>query len=180
MTDKNKRSDFVAYEYLSVYVPIEFEPIYSDMYRNFGWIDNLTAVSMPETPLNRNQTILRFKRDRDIPNRSRLALKQRKCEEALKKIERLENLKSAIPFIVTLTVGLTGAALLTVSIFKLLEAKFVAFSLLALLGLSICLIAYFCVYKNIRNKQISKLTPIIEEQYELVYQLGEEARELFL
>jgi hypothetical protein len=36
-TNIDKGSKFIAYEYMSIYVKQENEPLYSDCYANFGW-----------------------------------------------------------------------------------------------------------------------------------------------
>ena len=97
----SETKDFVAYEYLSVNVPSEKEPLYMDCYENFGWIVVNTPVSglvdkedyyINNSNVNGQKLVnLKFKRDRKISNKAKIMVLQSKCEKSLKNLTVLEN-----------------------------------------------------------------------------------------
>lgn len=56
---------FTAYEYTTIRVPRDLEPIYADSYRNFGWTTAATETGLPGA----TTVVLRLKRDRAVKNR---------------------------------------------------------------------------------------------------------------
>lgn len=85
MSQQNK-NDYILNEYFLLRVRQDLESLYCDFYKNFGWI--IESIT-PDTFDNRYVTI-KFKRDRKIKNKVELNELQRKGENALKAIERLE------------------------------------------------------------------------------------------
>ena len=75
-TKERNENSFVAYEYSTITVKRDIEPLYSDCYRNFGWIPmENREISM----IDADRVALRFKRDRKIKNRMEVHALQRKC-----------------------------------------------------------------------------------------------------
>lgn len=176
---ENKKSDYVAYEYLSVDVKKELEPIYTDCYENLGW----QAIYGPEQEnLLINQVIgimvnIKFRRARKIKNRSMLLSLQRKCEGALHKIDKMEKSKELNAMIISLSTGIAGLGFCTGAVFGLMAGEILLAIVLVLLG---CIGFAFplTIYKKIRIKQEAKVASLIEEQYDLIYGLCEQAKNL--
>ena len=92
----SETKDFVAYEYMSINVRADKEPLYVDCYENFGWelINNTALVDSEDYYINNSingsrQINLKFKRDRKIKNKLELMKLQRKMESSLEEICRL-------------------------------------------------------------------------------------------
>ena len=88
MKDEN-----IVYEYISINVKSELEPMYIDCYEHFGWI-HIKNEEKKDYYINNNvnQDIvnIKFKRDRMISNKEELNELQKKCEKSFLKINRLE------------------------------------------------------------------------------------------
>jgi len=175
----NKNLGYVAYEYLSVNVKKDLEPIYTDCYENLGW-QNIFNPETDNMIIHRGVDILvnlKFKRDRKMKNRSMLLSFQKKCEGALSKISKLEKSKETGAMIGSFTTGIIGLGLITGAIFGFLADKTLLAIVLALPGCMSWAFA-FPVYKKIRSNQEAKVASLIEEQYDLVYDVCEQARKL--
>ncbi len=176
---ENIKSDYVAYEYLSVDVKKNFELIYTDCYENLGW----QAISSSESEnvlINHgigSMVNLKLKRARKIKNRSMLLSLQRKCEGALSKIDRLETSKESNAVIISLSIGIAGLGFLMGAVFGFLAGKLLLATVLVLLG-CIGFAFPFSIYKKIKIKQESKVALLIEEQYDLIYSFCEQAKKL--
>lgn len=174
MTDTSApaTAPFITYEYQTVPVDRAKESLYSDVYRGFGWApDGQVPTSRP------GAVQLKFKRDRRIAGRSVLAELQRRAENALRSIDALERSKTVAPTIVSLLIGLVGVAFLAGSVFSL-EGSFVAASVvLGAIGLAICVPPYF-VYDRMRRAKAARVAPLIDREYETVYDTAEQAGRL--
>lgn len=176
-TQESKKSDYVAYEYLSVNVNKEFAPIYTDCYENLGWQniisldnENIIIIRGKEQMVN-----LRFRRARKIKNRSMLVSLQKKCENALRKINKLEKSKETGAMIASLTIGATGLSFLIGGIFSFLSSK-TAMVVVSFLLACIGFVFPYYTYKKMRISRDLKVAPLIEEQYDLIYEVCEQAR----
>lgn len=177
--EENKKSDYVAYEYLTVQIRKEMEPLYTDCYENFGWIDmnNSNNKTLNVNAGNAMMTSLKFKRDRKIKNRSVLFALQKKCENALKKIDQLEKSKEMPALIFALIIGIAGLGSIAGAVFSFLSDKIFIGILAASFGCLGCVLPYY-IYKKIRIEKEVKVAPLIEEQYDFVYKTCEQARSL--
>ena len=178
-TQKSKKSDYVAYEYLTVRVKKEMEPFYTDCYENLGW----ECIYTPENEVSefRSGNVImmdvKFKRDRKIKNRSMLFSLQKKCETALRKIDQLERSKEIPSLIVALIIGIAGLGFLAIAVFSFLNGNVFIGVLSASIGCIGCVLPYY-FYKKIRIEREVKLAPLVEEQYDMVYKTCEQARNL--
>ncbi|MFC0878762.1 hypothetical protein ACE01N_19360 [Saccharicrinis sp. FJH2] len=178
---KDKKSDYVAYEYLTVQVRKDMEPLYTDCYENFGWIDmnNSNNTTLNVNVDNAMMISLKFKRDRKIKNRSMLFALQRKCENALKKIDQLEKSKEMPALIFALIIGILGLGFIAGAVFSFLSGKIFIGIMAASFGGIGCVLPYY-VYKKSRIEKEVKVAPIIEEQYDFVYKTCEQAKGLLV
>ena len=123
----SETKDFVAYEYLSINVKSEKEPLYIDCYENYGWVlinNNATLLEdgdyyINNSYVNNRLVNLKFKRDRKIKNKAKLQSLQRKMESSLKEMERLEKKPNTKGIIVSLSIGLIGTIFLAISVFAI-------------------------------------------------------------
>jgi hypothetical protein len=166
-------TEFVAYEYTTVRADRDLESLYRDAYRNFGWVAEGYATTMPGT----GAVTLKFKRDRRVKNRALVLELQRKCQHALDSIASLERSKTTTATAAAVGTGIVGSSFLAGSVFSL-EADLTALSIvLGAVGLIGWLVGYLA-HGRVKAKKTAQVTPLIDQQYDVVYETGEQAAHL--
>lgn len=183
----SETKDFVAYEYLSINVKSEKEPLYIDCYENFGWIlvNNNSLVEKEDYyinnyNINNNKLVnLKFKRDRRIKNKAELQKLQRKLEIAFKEMERLEKQASTNGIISALSIGLIGTIFLAISVFAITASKplYLVCAITGIIGLVGWLFG-FLSYGRVKSKKEKENVSLIDEQYNIIYDSCEQAKKL--
>jgi len=163
----------VTFEYRSFAVNPARASLARDTYASFGWFPDAPGTSV--TPSL--QVTLNMKRDRHIKNRPVIAELQRRAETALAAVDKLERRMTTKAMAVALTVGLVGAGLLAGSVFTFMAAIWAPFVILGVLGLA-CWVVPFFAYKAIRATTTATLTPLVNEQYDTIYDACEQAQQL--
>jgi hypothetical protein len=160
----------VMNEYLEVSVKRDLVQLCSDCYRALGWtiINASTGI---------DSVILKLKRERKIKNRVGLCDLQRKCEEAFRTIEKLENSKTNKAMTVSLGVGIIGTVFMTGSVFAYLAAMLPLSILLAVPAFIGWGLPYF-LFKKLLRDNIDKITPMIDRNYDVIYGACEKASQL--
>ena len=171
--------NITLYEYLHVKVPPGYELMYSDCYEIFGWHQAEPRYNGIYPGLAGTGITLRFRRDRKTKNRDRLAILQKKCEDAIKEIIRLERSKAARAFTVPMLTGLLGGLFFTGAVFGFLAEIIPLFIVLAVAGFFCCASAYL-IHGHAQTTKKVCIAPKIDEQYDLMYQFCGQARELRL
>ncbi|MFT4214606.1 MAG: hypothetical protein QM622_07505 [Microbacterium sp.] len=176
-----QQAGFTAYEYASVRAPRDFESLYRDTYRAFGWTVESTEPADPIrvlTPGIPPTTItLKLKRDRNIRNRSVVHDLQRKADASLSAIVRLERSKTARAFAVAATIGIVGAAFLAGSVF-LMNGGLIALSIvLGAVGL-VGWVGGFLAYQGVAARRSAAVTPLIDREFDVLYETTEQAAHL--
>jgi len=173
--NENNEKRFIAYEYFSTPVKQDMETVYIDCYKNFGWILESSVLNIA----NINSINLKFKRDRRIKNKTELSELQRKCENALIAIQHLERSKTSSATIAALIIGVLGTAFLVGAVFSFLAKQIPLFVLLGVAGLIGCTLSYFTSIK-VQEKKTLEVAPLIDQQYEIIYDTCEEASKLLV
>ena len=187
----SETKDFVAYEYLSLNVKSEKEPLYIDCYENFGWslVNNTALVEEGDYYINNIQNIhsnkivnLKFKRDRKIPNKLDLQSLQRKMEFSLREIDKLETEPNTKGIIKALTIGLLGTIFLSISVFAITAknldiVNYIICTIAGIIGISGWTLG-FISYKTTKSKIEQENNSLIEEQYNTIYDCCEKANKL--
>lgn len=166
MNEKN----FSMNEYLDVDVSENLIAICSDCYRALGW----TIVN---TKNGIGTVTMKLQRDRKIKNRVALYELQRKCEEAFKSIEHLERSKTKSAMAISIGIGIIGTIFMAGSVFAYLAGMIPLSVMLAIPGFTEWMLPYF-LYKKIEKQSISEATPIIDENYDVIYRSCEKASNL--
>ncbi|SHJ99976.1 hypothetical protein SAMN02745136_01485 [Anaerocolumna jejuensis DSM 15929] len=161
---------FTINDYLEVKISQNLVRLCSDCYQALGWV-------ITDTRLGVDMVTLKLERNRKIPNRSSLCELQRTCEDAFIQIERLEKIKMAKPIGGSLGVGLLGTALIAVSIFAITGYLAPLWVILAIPGFSAWGSAYF-LYKKFLRESMAKVSPLIERNYDIIYEACEKAEQL--
>ena len=166
MNEVTKKSEeFIGYEYKEITVPRDMEGVYADGYPHFGW----TLEGCSESIFGLSIVNLKFKRDRKIRNKAELTRLQRQFDSNVKEIERLEQSKTTKAFTAALTVGLIGTAFLAGATFAFIYAQMIPLMIvLAVPGLIGWFLPYQ-LYKRIQSKKSASVMPLIEQQYDAIY-----------
>lgn len=166
-------ADPVTYEYATVRAERDLESLYRDTYRGFGWSVEGYGAALPST----TSVSLKLKRPRHIKNRPQVVEMQRKAEHALTEIAALEKSKGTAAFATSMTLGIIGCAPLAGSIFAIDADRWGLSIPLGVVGLLLWLAGYL-VHGRIKARRIATVTPLIDRQYDVVYEAAEQAAHL--
>lgn len=169
-------SEFRAYEYATITAPRENEVLYADCYTSFGWIE---SEGRGMASLNPDKVSLRLKRDRKLKNRSEVNVLQRKCESALSAIDALEHKKTTRAIITALCFGIVGTVFMALSVFNIavFTANIPLCIIFGVLGFAGWGLGYLS-YVKVKSAQAAKTAPLIDAQYDIVYDACEQANAL--
>lgn len=168
--EKMNENKFVMNEYLDVNVKQDLVQLCSDCYHALGWTIINTSTGI-------DSVTLKMQRDRKIKNRVALCDLQRKCEEAFTAIEKLESSKTTKAMSVSLGVGIVGTVFMAGSVFAYLAAMLPLSILLAIPGFIGWGFPYF-LYKKYRKESADKIKPVIDRNYDIIYEACEKANQL--
>lgn len=167
--------DFIGYEYKELNTNSDQFSLYLDSYQSFGWQPDR------QFPLTQKgqQPILRLKRDRKILNRVELTRLEHHFEACMNEIDALEKSKTSGARIWALTVGIIGTAFMAGSTFAVVHEPplVILCILLAVPGFLGWIFPYF-LYKKISRKKSRKITPLIEQKYDEIYEICEKGNKL--
>lgn len=171
------RGDYVAYEYLTIQVDRDLEELYKDTYRSFGWTIETTTGMLSGGAPNPNTVTLKLKRNRRLRNRPLVSELQRKAEDALTMIRDLEKSRTGTPLAASLAVGIVGSGFLAGSVFAIDADMWLLAIPLGAIGLLGWLAGYL-VHGQVKASKTAQTAPLINEQYEIVYDTCEQASRL--
>ncbi|MCL2695397.1 MAG: hypothetical protein FWE69_03615 [Clostridiales bacterium] len=166
--------NFIGYEYKEVITTRDMEGMYTDGYPSFGW--QLDGVS--PSPIGFSAVGLKFKRDRKIKNKAELSRLQRQFEAGISEIFSLERSKTSSAFITAMTVGLIGTAFLAGATFAFIYGEMIPLMILLAIPGFIGWFLPFTLFKKIRAKKSAAVMPLIENQYDALYELCAEGHTL--
>lgn len=164
---------FMAYEYTTIRAPRDMESIYTDSYRNFGWLTDSVEAGLPGA----TTVTLKLKRDRRLKNRPMVLELQHQSEVALGTIAALERSRSTAAVGTSVGIGIVGSGFLAGSVFSLQADLIVLSILLGAIGLFGWLAGYLA-HGRVQARRTARVAPLIEQQYDVVYQSGEQANHL--
>jgi len=169
MADNNK--NFVGYEYRDVTVEGKMEAMYADGYPNFGW----TLDGKGSTGLS--STSLKFKRDREIPHKAELTKHQNQFDKSVREIVSLEHSKSSGATKIAYIIAFIGTVFMALSVFSVLADKIALCVIFAVPAFIAWILPYF-IYKASKNSRSKKVAPLIEKQYDNIYDVCKQANAL--
>jgi len=160
----------VMNEYLEISVKSDLVQLCSDCYHALGWtvINSSSGIDSVK---------LKLQRDRKIKNRVALCDLQRKCEDAFINIEKLESSKTAKAMALSLGVGIAGTVFMAGATFAFLANLIPLCIVLAIPGFSGWGLPYFLYKKNVK-KSTDRVNPLIESNYDVIYEACEKASQL--
>ena len=177
-----KQKEFVGYEYKEVIADKSRVSLLVDGYENFGWeVDGNISEYYEEckNPQKQNKVILRLKRNRKIINKMELTRLQRNFESCVREIEMLEKSKTSSATMYALILGILGTAFMAGSTFAVTAQPphIILCILLAIPGFLGWILPYF-VYRRVLGKQTEKVTPLIEDKYDEIYEICKKGNRL--
>lgn len=177
-----KQKEFVGYEYKEVIADKSRVSLLVDGYENFGWeVDGNISEFYEEckNPQKQNKVILRLKRNRKIINKMELTRLQRNFESCVREIEMLEKSKTSSATMYALILGILGTAFIAGSTFAVTAQPphIILCILLAIPGFLGWILPYF-VYRRVLGKQTEKVTPLIEDKYDEIYEICKKGNRL--
>lgn len=177
-----KQKEFVGYEYKEVIADKSRVSLLVDGYENFGWeVDGNISEYYEEckNPQKQNKVILRLKRNRKIINKMELTRLQRNFESCVREIETLEKSKTSSATMYALIIAVIGTAFMTGSTFAVTAQPphIILCILLAIPGFIGWILPYF-VYRRVAGKQTEKITPLIENKYDEIYEICKKGNRL--
>ncbi len=177
-----RKKEFIGYEYKEVNTDNSKVSFLLDGYENFGWeLDgNVTEASIENRiPQKQNAVVLRLKRNRKIVNKMELTRLQRNFESCVREIEMLEKSKTSAATVYALIIAVLGTAFMAGATFAVTAQPphVILCILLAIPGFIGWILPYF-VYKRVLGRQTEKVTPLIEEKYDEIYEICEKGSRL--
>ncbi|MGE9881083.1 hypothetical protein [Blautia obeum] len=176
------KKEFVGYEYKEVCTDKSRVSFLLDGYENFGWEADGNIYENPGSVSNQHnqkKVILRLKRNRKIVNKMELTRLQRNFEACVNEIETLEKSKTSVATVYALIIGMIGTAFMAGSTFAVTaqQPHIILCIFLAIPGFIGWILPYF-VYKRSVEKQTEKVTPLIEDKYDEIYEICEKGNKL--
>ena len=177
---------YIGYEYKEVVADSGQASFLMDGYANFGWEtdgnvmpDGLEQYRQSAGGSSHGKVVIRLKRDRKIVNKMELTRLQRNFEACVAQLSHLEKEKTSMPSMLSLAVGIAGTAFIAGSTFAVTATPphIVLCVLLAVPGFLGWILPYF-LYKAAVRRQTEKVTPLIEEKYDEIYQICEKGSRL--
>jgi len=170
MEEKN----YIGYDYMEVTVKRGKENIYIDNYPNFGWELEDTGLSFTEF----DSYTLKFRRGRKIQNKAELTRLQRQFESGMKEAARLERSKTLNASIIAYVIGSVGMGFAAGAVlFQVLAGLLALTIIFGVLTLAAWGMGYLS-YRLMLKKRTEAVTPLIEKQYDEIYEICEEAAKL--
>lgn len=176
-----QKKNFVGYEYKEIVAESGRVSFLLDGYECFGWEldEKWTESRESKNPSYPKKEALHLKRNRKIINKMELTRLQRNFEACVKEIETLEKSKTSAATIYALAAGVIGTAFMAGSVFAVTaRPPYIILSIiLAVPAFAGWIIPYF-LYRRIEGKQTEKLTPLIEQKYDEIYEICEKGNKL--
>lgn len=163
----------VMYEYKTITVKPDMASLYNDNYKNFGWEKEDVYHSLGDI----ENVTLRFKRDRKIANKARLNELQNQFDACVEEIDRLEKSKTKFAATAAMLIGVAGTVLMGGAVFLAISGKLAAGILMAVPG-AVLWGAPYSVYREQSKNKIAKVTPQIDQKFDELYDICQEARAL--
>ena len=167
--------NFTAWEYKEITAGSRNYSMLLDGYQSFGWREDENLRSGRDG----GQQVIRLKRDRKILNRVELTRLQRHFEDCIRQIGEMEKAKTSLATAISIAVGVLGTAFMAGSVFAVTHVPPVIWLcvILAVPGFAGWILPWF-LYRSVVNKKTLKMTPLIEDKYDEMYEICEKGSQL--
>ncbi|MBD5546258.1 MAG: DUF2207 domain-containing protein [Lachnospiraceae bacterium] len=177
---EKQHKNFVGYEYKEIVADSSRISFLLDGYENFGWeIDGKVQERTDPNTAPRQKVVVHMKRNRKIINKAELTRLQRNFEACVSEIDALEKSKTSVATMYALVLGILGTAFMAGATFAVTAQPphYILCIVLSVPGFLGWIFPYF-LYKRKVGKQAQKLTPLIEEKYDEIYEICEKGNKL--
>ena len=178
---ERQQRNFIGYECKELLTESSRFSFLLDGYENFGWEldENLSENWESKNPAAQQRKVLRLKRNRKIVNKMELTRLERNFEACVNEIDKLEKEKTSMATVYALVSGIIGTAFMAGSIFAVTaqSPNYILCIILAIPGFLGWICPYF-LYKKIVGKQTERVTPLIDEKYDEIYEICEKGNKL--
>ena len=161
----------MSLEYIEFETSEGYSVLYEDGYASFGWMLSEKKEVLPA------KVLLRFKRDRKIRNKAELTRMQRQFDSVVRDIIHLESAKKNLAAISSISLGIIGCAFFAGSVFSLNNNHLFLCILFAITGFLSWIVPFFLYKKMVEIKTI-QVTPQIEANYDVLYEISERGTRL--
>ncbi len=176
---------FTGYEYKEIEAENGRISFLIDGYENFGWEVDENAAYVKEGHVagrpgpQSKKSVVHLKRDRKIINKAELTRLQRNFEACIQEIDMLEKAKTSAASVIAITIGILGTAFMAGSTFAVTAEPphIILCMILAVPGFLGWILPYF-VYHKVARTRTRKLTGMIEEKYDEIYEICEKGNKL--
>ena len=180
--------NFVAFEYKDITVKRTSVEMYVDCLANFGWTlvdDGFLSLQDILAPLHAaagtsdalDRVDLKFKRHRKLQNKQEINQLERRCEEALAAIGKMERKNSVYTMGISLGAGIVGTAALGFAAYSFISSSIVLGVALAVLGFGGWAVGFFS-NRKLASKKATETDSLIQEQLDNAYEACEQAHAL--
>lgn len=167
----------IVYDYKTVRVKRDMEAMFTDAYENLGW--EVTSTSLVGGTLS--YVNISFKRNRKIEHKTELIKLQDKIDSSLSNIDKLHQTKKNAGVGEGITVGVIGALIFGGGMSMTMCLTGLGFLIggiaLGVAGIGIGLLGWL-VHNKIQKKKLVKIDPLLEEEFNKLSDLCEEANNL--
>ena len=180
-------TEYIGYEYREITIPREYASLCLDSYPCFGWEQDpnqergqkRSAGAAEPSALSKQDTILHFRRNRNISNKAELTRLQRNFDSCITQLRSLERDKTTPGTIAALVVGILGTAFMAGSTFAVVADQPMIWLciLLAIPGFLGWILPYF-LYRALVRKRTAAMETLIEQKYDEIYQICEKGNSL--
>lgn len=153
--------DFSRYEYVNVTIVKDLAAVCGESYHSFGW-------QVLEEKKNAEGVTIRMKRSKNICDRSKLMIQQRKMEDVLIEMESYEKKRIIIPTMWAIVTGLIGCGFVAIAVYSLTVGRMLAFLLNQVVGVVLCAMALL-VYNRTSDRHRDDYVTEINHLYEQLY-----------
>ncbi len=183
--NEERQNNFVGYEYKEIIAEGSRASLLLDGYESLGWeIDERlrdagTGRDVYGSIPGAKKTAVRMKRNRKIVNKMELTRLQRNFEACVHEIDMLEQSIASVATMYALILAMIGTAFMAAATFAAVAKPphVAACILFSIPGFAGWIFPPF-LHKKIMRRQTEKVTPLIEEKYDEIYEICEKGHKL--
>lgn len=125
------------------------------------------------------KVVIRLRRDRKILNKAELTRLQRNFEACVTQIQTLEKRKTSTATVYALILGIIGTAFMAGATFAVTaqSPNIVLCIILAVPGFLGWILPYF-LFRTVQRRETERITPLVEEKYDEIYEICEKGNKL--
>ena len=174
---QSRYTPYIGYEYEEITVKRKYLSLYEDSYSCFGWEHDPNREKEPQE--SRKKYTLYYRRNRRLRNRTELTRLQRQFDGLVEEINKLERSKTKNAHIISWTMGGFGLAFLAASTFAVTsEPPYILLCIILAIPAIVLIYLPHIIKDAVVKKRTLKITPLIEDKYDEIYEICKKGRRL--